>query len=59
MLENMNSGGMGVAIIGFKSSSRMLSRRVGMLGGLLGVALFKEGVFCRRLPARSKVLPPL
>ena len=59
MLENMNSGGMGVAIIGFKLVFSVCVGAVfGMLGGLLGVALFKKKDLPPP-PGTIDVLPPV
>ena len=58
MLENMNSGAMGAAMIGFKLIFGVCVGAIfGMLGGLLGVALFKKKDLPPP-PGTVEVLPP-
>ena len=59
MLENMSSGGTGAAIIGLKLIFSVCVGAVfGMLGGLLGVALFKKKDLPPP-PGTVEVLPPV
>ena len=58
MLENINSRGMGAAMIGFKLVfSSCVGAVFGMLGGLLGVAIFKKKDLPPP-PGTVDVLPP-
>jgi len=59
MLENLGSGGTGAAIIGLKLIFSVCVGAVfGMLGGLLGVALFKKKDLPPP-PGTVEVLPPV